>query len=230
LSRSARGTPLRRSALTVAALAFAAAMVLSGCGATTSSREGADLVRGKELFTEQCGSCHVMADAGTQGDVGPNLDDGFGYDRLQGFDDSTFFEVVLEQMEIPGPPMPEFDNPETKEYLPEEERIAVAAYVAECAGVVEGKKVSEQCTGGTGIDENETDARAIFLGSGCGSCHVFGDAETTGTIGPNLDESDVTLQEAIEQIREGGGQMPPFADVLTEQQIEIVARYVTGSR
>jgi mono/diheme cytochrome c family protein len=205
-------------------------MVLSGCGATTTSREGADLTRGKELFTAQCGTCHVMADAGTQGDVGPNLDDGFGYDRLQGFDDSTFFEVVLEQMEIPGPPMPEFDNPGTKEYLAEEDRIAVAAYVAECAGVVEGKKVSEQCTGGTGIDQNERDARTIFLGAGCGSCHTLADAETSGTIGPNLDDSDVTLQEAIERINEGRGQMPPFKDKLSEEQIEIVARYITGTQ
>jgi cytochrome c oxidase subunit 2 len=31
--------------------------------------------QGKALFTSQgCGSCHVLADAGTQGEVGPNLD------------------------------------------------------------------------------------------------------------------------------------------------------------
>jgi cytochrome c oxidase subunit 2 len=29
---------------------------------------------GKTLFTQQCGSCHTLADAGTQGAVGPNLD------------------------------------------------------------------------------------------------------------------------------------------------------------
>ena len=32
-------------------------------------------VQGKELFTQQCGSCHVLADAGTLGEVGPNLDE-----------------------------------------------------------------------------------------------------------------------------------------------------------
>jgi cytochrome c oxidase subunit 2 len=31
-------------------------------------------VQGKELFVQNCGSCHVLADAGTQGAVGPNLD------------------------------------------------------------------------------------------------------------------------------------------------------------
>ena len=30
--------------------------------------------QGKELFTEQCGSCHALADAGTQAEVGPDLD------------------------------------------------------------------------------------------------------------------------------------------------------------
>jgi cytochrome c oxidase subunit II len=29
---------------------------------------------GKTLFTQQCGSCHALADAGTQGEVGPDLD------------------------------------------------------------------------------------------------------------------------------------------------------------
>jgi cytochrome c oxidase subunit II len=32
-------------------------------------------VQGKTLFTQQCGSCHTLADAGTTGQVGPNLDD-----------------------------------------------------------------------------------------------------------------------------------------------------------
>ena len=31
--------------------------------------------QGKTLFTQQCGSCHVLADAQTAGEVGPNLDE-----------------------------------------------------------------------------------------------------------------------------------------------------------
>ncbi len=34
------------------------------------AREGG-AVQGKELFTQQCGSCHALADAGTEGEVGP---------------------------------------------------------------------------------------------------------------------------------------------------------------
>jgi cytochrome c oxidase subunit 2 len=31
-------------------------------------------VQGKELFANECGSCHTLADAGTTGETGPNLD------------------------------------------------------------------------------------------------------------------------------------------------------------
>jgi len=34
-----------------------------------------DPAKGKALFVANCGSCHTLADAGTSGTVGPNLDD-----------------------------------------------------------------------------------------------------------------------------------------------------------
>jgi mono/diheme cytochrome c family protein len=34
-----------------------------------------DAAAGKALFTTNCGGCHTLADAGTSGSVGPNLDD-----------------------------------------------------------------------------------------------------------------------------------------------------------
>ena len=55
----------------------AALLLLAGCGGgkaaappTTSPRGGP-----KELFVQQCGPCHTLADAGTQGIAGKNLDD-----------------------------------------------------------------------------------------------------------------------------------------------------------
>ncbi len=39
----------------------------------TSTQEAA--ADGKAVFTENCGSCHTLAAAGTSGNVGPNLDD-----------------------------------------------------------------------------------------------------------------------------------------------------------
>ena len=164
------------------------------------------------LFQQKCGSCHVLADAGTAGQIGPNLDDGF-IARNQGFDESLYFELTLEQMEIPGPPMPAFDEPADEEnYLREEDRIAIAAYVASVAG----KPVE---------DAGGDDPKSVFTAS-CGSCHVLEDAGTTGTAGPNLDESQPGLEEAERQIAEGGGGMPAFKDQLSEEQIRALAEYV----
>jgi cytochrome c oxidase subunit 2 len=54
------------------------------------AREGGS-VQGKELFTQQCGSCHVLADAGSTGEVGPNLDE-----TLQGADAEFIMESIVD--------------------------------------------------------------------------------------------------------------------------------------
>ena len=177
------------------------------------SSEGADTANGKELFTQKCGACHVLADAGTAGQTGPNLDSAFTA-RDHGFEESTYFNVVLRQMEIPAPPMPDFDEP-GENFLTEEERVAVAAYVAEVA-----RKPVKQAAGGGGDDP-----KATFTAS-CGSCHTLSDAGTAGTVGPNLDEAMLELDAAIEQIANGGGGMPAFKDQLSEDQIRALAEYI----
>jgi plastocyanin len=44
----------------------------------------ANLVHGKQLFVAKCASCHTLAHAGSQGVIGPNLDDAFRQDRADG--------------------------------------------------------------------------------------------------------------------------------------------------
>jgi sulfite dehydrogenase len=202
------------------------APVLAGCAGEVTSAEGADVAGGKQLFTQKCGACHVMQAANTQGTIGPNLDDAFGYPRSHDFEESTLFEVALNQMAIPVPPMPDFDEEGTKDYIAEEDRIAIAAFIAQCARLDE-KENPSIC--GAGEDVETTDGEAIFNQS-CASCHALEAAGSSGTIGPNLDESQATLEEAIDQIRNGGGQMPAFKDQLTDEQIEAVAQYVVESR
>ena len=41
---------------------------------TTTGGSGADLAAGKTAFSSTCGGCHALKDAGTAGNVGPNLD------------------------------------------------------------------------------------------------------------------------------------------------------------
>ena len=71
------------------------------------------------------------------------------------------------------------------------------------------------------------DPQSLFT-SNCGSCHVLEKAGTSGTVGPNLDEAQPSFEDAVRQIRNGGGGMPAFGDQLTDEQIRALARYVSS--
>src|ERR1700753_3451573 len=78
---------------------LAAVLVITGCG--TSSP---DIARGRVLFTTKCGICHTLAQAGTTGTVGPNLDDAFAAAREEGgFDSATIEGIVKNQIDNPRP-------------------------------------------------------------------------------------------------------------------------------
>jgi len=68
----------------------------AGCGGGRGGQP--DLVNGKTLFVEKCGSCHTLARAGTKGIQGPNLDAAFVEARRQGFGDSGIKGVVYNQI------------------------------------------------------------------------------------------------------------------------------------
>jgi cytochrome c6 len=61
----------------------------------------------------------------------------------------------------------------------------------------------------------------------CGACHTLADAGTSGTLGPNLDDSQPSEDLVVERVTNGQGAMPPFKDQLTAQQIADVAAYVS---
>jgi mono/diheme cytochrome c family protein len=77
--------------------------------------------------------------------------------------------------------------------------------------------------GGGGTSEGAT----VFAEAGCGSCHTYEAAGSNGSVGPNLDDSNATFEQAVEQITNGGGGMPAFKGDLTQQEIDAVARFVT---
>jgi mono/diheme cytochrome c family protein len=115
----------RLMALPVLALALTAA----GCGTGgIAHKHGNDLTAGKKLFIQECGSCHTLADAGTQGKIGPDLDEAFKYDREQGFAESSIQNVVLDQIRIAELPMP-------ANLVTGQDAQNVAAYVASVAGL-----------------------------------------------------------------------------------------------
>jgi mono/diheme cytochrome c family protein len=191
-----------------------AVFALAGCGTDGLTSEGADVPDGKLLFTQQCGRCHTLREARTQGTIGPNLDDAFAGPRMEGFDESTIQEVVRHQIEFAAEPMP-------RNLVKGEEADAVAAYVA---AVAANPDVEVQLPPGAGGNDPQ-----VLFQSNCGSCHVLADAGTEGTVGPNLDQAKPQLQQAIRQIENGGGGMPPFKGQLTDQQIRRLAQYVVES-
>ena len=89
---------------------------------------------------------------------------------------------------------------------------------------------AETETGGSEGGGGDAEAgREIFASSGCGNCHTFGPAESSGSIGPNLDEADVSVEAAAEQIRNGGNGMPPYGGQLSEDEVQSVAAFVAES-
>ena len=71
----------------------------AGCGLKD---EKADLVAGKRAFAEKCGSCHVLARAGTQGIQGPNLDEAFRRALADGMDREGVRGAVHAQIDNPA--------------------------------------------------------------------------------------------------------------------------------
>jgi cbb3-type cytochrome c oxidase subunit III len=201
-----------------AALLSLAALALAGCG-TEGLSESADIPDGKLLFTQKCGSCHTLREADTKGSTqnplgAPDLDAAFRGSREEGFDESTIREVVRHQIDFAAAPMP-------RDLVEGDEADAVAAYVAAVAANPEAEVAVPAGASGGG-------PKLVFE-SNCGSCHVLADAETSGTVGPNLDQAKPTLQKAITQITNGGGAMPAFKGDLTEKQIRALAQYVVES-
>jgi cytochrome c551 len=214
----------------VVALALFALLPLGGCG-TGGLAEEASTGNGQQMFREKCGSCHTLADAGTRGTIGPNLDNAFAVPIEEGFDESSIREVVLGQMRYPVAPMPtpeelfpagEFTEEERQEALK-----SIAAYVASVAG----REPSAAAGGGAGRGNaaGASDPEALFSGN-CASCHTLAAASATGTIGPNLDQSTLQVAAIETQIRRGGGGMPAFEGTLTDEQIQALAKYVAENR
>jgi mono/diheme cytochrome c family protein len=107
-SSSSESTP----ATTEAPATSAPATTTAGAGGAVTAAAG------KKVFSANCGSCHTLADAGTSGSVGPNLDD------LK-----PNMAAVVKQVTNGGGGMPSFAT-----QLSKTEIQSVAKYVSSVAG------------------------------------------------------------------------------------------------
>jgi mono/diheme cytochrome c family protein len=121
--------------------------------------------------------------------------------------------------------------------------LAAGFVVVGCGGEEEASPTPDTVTGTTtetettetetetGNGEGEGDPAAgkeVFLGSsGCGTCHTLADAGTSGTVGPNLDDTQPSFDLAVDRVTNGQGGMPSFSATLSEEDIQNVAAYVS---
>jgi cbb3-type cytochrome c oxidase subunit III len=192
-----------------AVLGVLAALLAAGCGTGGIVTSG-DQTKGKVLFQAKCGGCHTLAAAGTNGTIGPNLDNAFASDRKQGFEDVTIQQVVRQQISLASGKMP-------PDLVKGADADSVSAFVAATAGVP-----------GQGGGAAATSGKDIFAAN-CGSCHTLAAAGTNGTVGPNLDDLKPALARVVKQVTNGGTIMPAFKGKLTDAQIQAVAKYVSSS-
>jgi cytochrome c551/c552 len=209
--------------LALAATLAAVGVLTSGCGTGGLIGKG-DAARGKQLFVQKCGGCHTLADAGTTGTIGPNLDDAFSGSRYEGFAESTIRNVVhgqilfavsnpagLDRQGRPVQGMPE-------NLVTGKDAEAVATYVASVAGTNANVGASTQATTApppptttaatttTGTTTMPTttggganvaaQGKAVFTAQGCASCHTLKAAGAAGTVGPDLDQLAAQAQKA----------------------------------
>ncbi len=216
--------------LLAALVAAAVALPMASCG-----RDEPDLTNGKALFTQNCGSCHVLARAGTQGQTGPSLDDAFRSALAAGMNRETLEGIVHKQILNPrkNSAMP----PALVEGQDADDVAAYVAFASERAGEDSGALAQAGLAGATTGEQ-------IFTAAGCAGCHELTKAGATGTIGPSLNDlassGDIEgnpedyVREALldpdKVVAQGfnPGVMPSFDGKLTDKQIQALVQYLLG--
>lgn len=163
---------------------FLAALIVaasSGCG-TGGPAEGGNADQGRKLFQGEgkCGGCHTLKDAGSTAQIGPNLDDAFRQDKVEGYEQSTIENVVLDQIRFPrkGSVMP-------ADLLEGDEAVDVAAYVAKCAASTD----KTACRGIVAKPGGE----GLYASLGCQGCHSIDGSPSSGPTFKGLFNSMETL-------------------------------------
>jgi mono/diheme cytochrome c family protein len=217
-----------RSLLAALAVA-AAALPLTACG-----REENDLSNGKALFTQECGTCHILGRAGTQGRTGPDLDASFRTALGDGMNRETVEGIVHKQILNPR-----MNSVMPAELVKGEDAKDVAAYVAFAAARAGEDEGALAQAGLAGARTGEQ----IFTAAGCAGCHTLAKANANGDIGPSLDD---LAQVAGEQegspedyVRESlldpdavtaegfqSGVMPSYEGRLSDEQLQTLVEYL----
>ncbi len=182
--------------------------------AAVENASATDIAKGKQLFQENCASCHGLSAQGT--DVGPSL---IGVGAA-----AVHFQVSTGRMPAGDPGVQSERKP--PQFSPEEIR-QMAAYVASLGG---GPPIpSEEKADPTGAD---VAMGSKLFSANCAQCHNFagsGGALTGGKRGPPLD--DATPRQIYEAMLTGPASMPVFNNsTFTPEQKRAIIGYVVETR
>ena len=79
-------------------------------------------------------------------------------------------------------------------------------------------------------DELFNKGKEVFLEAGnCAACHTLSDAGSIAEIGPNLNQIRPQVQTILMAVKNGIGVMPAMDGILSDEEIEAVAHYVSIS-
>jgi mono/diheme cytochrome c family protein len=162
---------------------MAGTLIVVSLGGCAIKHATGNLVTGKKLFASNCGSCHTLSHANTTGSVGPNLDDAFRQDRVDGVKSTSIEGLVDYWIQFPNT-----QGVMRAMLVKGQNAQDVAAYVASVAAVPGKDTGALAAAVAQKVNPTPAVGKTIFTGVGsCGSCHTLAAAGTTGTIGPNLD-------------------------------------------
>jgi mono/diheme cytochrome c family protein len=177
-------------------LLLGVAALSAGCGGVgqTGIAKGGDVGQGKQLFVAKCGSCHRLADAGTTGTIGPDLDGAFAGPRAQHFKEQTIKQVVYDQIYHPAPvgAMP-------PKLVTGANADSVAAYVAMVSGTGSASNGAPPTLanpaggGGGGGGGLAAMGAKLYQSLACSSCHTLTGAKSVGPTYKGLFGSKVQL-------------------------------------
>jgi mono/diheme cytochrome c family protein len=188
----------RGKAVAAAGLALLCGVIATGC----DTQEEANLERGRDLFTQQCATCHALEEARAGAVIGPDLDASFAEARANGMDQDTIEGVVEAQIDNPRD-VDESDADYDQLYMPADlvtgsDAEDVAAYIASVAGV-------------EGIEPPPLGSPEELFAGQCGGCHGLDAAGSAGGVGPSLDEvlPGQQAEQICQSIREPQAELSP---------------------
>jgi mono/diheme cytochrome c family protein len=94
-------------------------------------------------------------------------------------------------------------------------------------GTTSGAAPATQSARTTAPAKQGPDGAEVFASAGCGNCHTLAAANSSGNVGPNLDDLQPDVATVQSQVENGGGGMPAFSGDLSQPEIDAVARYVS---